>query len=365
MAEYNIVVLPGDGIGTEVTESAVNVLQSAAGQFGFKINTESYDIGGSSYDRHGTPATEDTLNACKSADAVFLGAVGGPQWDHLTGADRPESGLLALRKEMGVYANLRPVTIYPGLEKYSPLKNDRLEGVDLMVVRELTGGLYFGQPKGQTTDDEGTRSAVDTMAYDENEIRRIARRGFEMARKRRGKVASVDKANVLSSSRLWRDVVNETAEDYPDVELEHILVDNCAMQLINRPADFDVILTENMFGDILSDEAAMLSGSIGLLPSASLGEGSGLYEPVHGSAPDIAGKNIANPLAAIQSMAMMLRYSLDQNDAAEAIEQAIEEVIRRGFRCADLADENDTVLGTDEMAEQVIEVISKAKTVAT
>ncbi len=364
MAEYNIVVLPGDGIGAEVTESAVNVLKAAAKQHGFSINLESHDIGGTSYDSHGTPATDETLNACKSADAVFLGAVGGPKWDHLTGAHRPESGLLGLRKAMGVYANLRPVTIYPGLEKYSPLKENRLEGVDVLVVRELTGGLYFGQPKGESKDENGKRRAVDTMAYDEDEIRRIAHRGFDMARKRRGKIASVDKANVLSSSRLWRDVVNEVAEEYSDVELEHILVDNCAMQLINRPADFDVILTENMFGDILSDEAAMLSGSIGLLPSASLGDGNGLYEPVHGSAPDIAGKNIANPLAAIQSIAMMLRYTLNEAEAADAIEKAIEEVICQGYRCADLADKDDTVLGTTEMTSKVIEVMSKAKTVA-
>ncbi len=353
MPEYNIIILPGDGIGPEVSEAAVSVLNKAAEQFGFTVNTETRDIGGASIDRHGTPATVDTLQSCRNADAVFLGAVGGPKWDELTGEDRPESGLLALRKEMGVYANLRPVTIYPGLEKYSPLKANLLEIVDVMVVRELTGGVYFGRPKGEETDDHGKRRAVDTMAYDEDEIRRITRRAFELARKRRNHVTSVDKANVLASSRLWRDVVNETAKEYPHVELEHILVDNCAMQLISRPSDFDVILTENMFGDILSDEAAMLSGSIGLLPSASLGDEGGLYEPVHGSAPDIAGQGKANPLAAIRSVAMMLRYTFDQPEAADAIEKSIESLVRQGYRCADLSDADDIVLNTSEMTEMV------------
>lgn len=353
MAEYNIVTLPGDGIGKEVTESAVAVLEAAATNFGFSIRFEEHEIGGASIDLHGPPATEEMLKACRNADAVFLGAVGGPKWDDLTGDDRPESGLLALRKEMGVFANLRPVTIYPGLEKYSPLKPELLRDVDVMVVRELTGGLYFGRPKGEQKDENGKRRAVDTMPYDEDEIRRITHHAFELARKRNHHVTSVDKANVLASSRLWRDVVNETAKDYPDVELEHILVDNCAMQLISRPSDFDVILTENMFGDILSDEAAMLSGSIGLLPSASLGEGNGLYEPVHGSAPDIAGQGKANPLAAIRSVAMMLRYTLDQPEAADAIEQSIESVISNGYRCADLSDSDDIVLNTSEMTEMV------------
>ena len=364
MPEYNLIILPGDGIGPEVSKAAVSVLNKSAEHFGFTVNTETHDIGGASIDRHGTPATDETLHACRDADAVFLGAVGGPKWDNLTGEDRPESGLLVLRKEMGVYANLRPVTIYPGLETYSPLKAELLHGVDVMVVRELTGGLYFGRPKGEETGENGKRRAVDTMAYDEDEIRRITRRAFELARKRRNHVTSVDKANVLASSRLWRDVVNETAKDYPDVELEHILVDNCAMQLISRPSDFDVILTENMFGDILSDEAAMLSGSIGLLPSASLGDEGGLYEPVHGSAPDIAGQGKANPLAAIRSVAMMLRFTFDQPEAADAIEDAIREVIHSGYRCADLAEDGDRVLQTGEMTERVIEAMEKAKAVA-
>lgn len=360
MKTYKIAILPGDGIGPEVTRATFEVLEAAGKRFGFQLNTESFDIGGSSIDKHGTPLSDETLVACKQADAVFLGAVGGPKWDHLTGAMRPESGLLALRKGLNVYANLRPVKIFPGLENYSPLKPELLDGVDLVVVRELTGGLYFGQPKGPGTTSAGLRNAVDTMVYDESEIQRIAHVAFKLAQKRRGKLTSVDKANVLASSRLWRDVVTEISSDYHDVELEHMLVDNCAMQLIRQPASFDVILTENMFGDILSDEAAMLTGSIGLLPSASVGDKGGLYEPVHGSAPDIAGKNLANPMAAILSSAMMLRNTLGEEDAANAIEQAVSDVIQAGFRSADLAKKGDKSLKTNELTEKIVLIIEES-----
>jgi len=351
---YTIAILPGDGIGPEVTKAAFEVLETAGKRFGFQLKTESFDIGGASIDKLETPLSDDVLQECKKADAVFLGAVGGPKWDSLTGAMRPESGLLGLRKGLNVYANLRPVKLFDALANHSPLKPEILEGVDMVVVRELTGGLYFGQPKGPGTTVSGLRNAVDTMIYNENEIRRIARVGFEMAQKRRKKLTSVDKANVLASSRLWRDVVSELAADHPDVQLEHMLVDNCAMQLIRYPSQFDVMVTENMFGDILSDEAAMLTGSIGMLPSASTGERGGLFEPVHGSAPDIAGKNLANPLAAILSSAMMLRYALNQPTAADAIETAVESVLNDGLRCADLAQGGDSV-STEEMTQAVSE----------
>lgn len=360
MKTYKIAILPGDGVGPEVTNATFEILHSVSKHYGFELQTQSYEIGGSSIDTFGVPLTDATLEACKAADAVFLGAVGGPKWDHLEGALRPESGLLALRKGLNVYANLRPVKIFPGLETYSPLKSELLEGVDLIVVRELTGGLYFGQPKGPGITKDGLRNAVDTMIYDENEIKRITRKAFELAQKRRGKLTSVDKANVLASSRLWRDVVNEVATEYPDVELEHMLVDNCAMQLIRRPASFDVILTENMFGDILSDEAAMLTGSIGMLPSASVGDKGGLYEPVHGSAPDIAGKNLANPMAAILSAAMMLRNTLGEETAANAIEQAVSAVIEAGYRSSDLAKEGEKPLKTNEITEKILLVIEES-----
>jgi 3-isopropylmalate dehydrogenase len=348
-------MLPGDGIGPEVSEAAFEAVQKVGQKHDFQLDASFHDIGGASIDAHHSPLTDEALAACAAADAVFLGAVGGPQWDHLTGAMRPESGLLALRKGLNVYANLRPVSVYPAFQKYSPLKSELLDGVDIMVVRELTGGLYFGEPKGPGKTDSGRRMAVDTMRYDEDEIRRIAKIGFELARERGKKLASVDKANVLASSRLWRDVVTELSADYPDIELEHVLVDNCAMQLLRRPAGFDVIVTENMFGDILSDEAAMLSGSIGLLPSASIGDKGGLYEPVHGSAPDIAGTGKANPLAAMLSMAMMLRITLKEPEAADTLERAIQETIGAGHRCADLAGSDEAApLSTKEMTEEVL-----------
>lgn len=354
---YKIAVLPGDGIGPEVTEAAFAVADAVGARFGFTLEKTAYAIGGAAIDAEGTPLHEVVLKACKKADAVFLGAVGGPKWDHLEGAMRPESGLLALRKGLGVYANLRPVRIPEGLAEYSPLKPELLKDVDLVVVRELTGGLYFARPKGPWQTPEGRRSAVDTLRYDEDEIARIAHTAFALAAQRRGKLTSVDKANVLASSRLWRDVVNEIAAEYPQVQLEHMLVDNCAMQLVRRPGQFDVILTENMFGDILSDEAAMLTGSIGMLPSASTGERGGLFEPVHGSAPDIAGKGIANPCAAILSVALMLRLALQQPEAADAIDAAVAAVIKAGHRCADLAAANQTNLSTLEMTNKITEAL--------
>lgn len=347
-------MLPGDGIGPEVSKAALKAAQKAGAKHGISFEPSFHAIGGDSIDIHGTPLSEEALEAAKSADAVFLGAVGGPAWDSLTGDMRPESGLLALRKGLQVYANLRPVSVYPAFQQYSPLKSELLDGVDIMVVRELTGGVYFGEPKGPGKTPTGARMAVDTMRYEEHEIRRIAKTGFELAQQRRGKLSSVDKANVLASSRLWRDVVNELSAEYPDVELEHVLVDNCAMQLLRRPADFDVIVTENMFGDILSDEAAMLSGSIGLLPSASIGDKGGLYEPVHGSAPDIAGTGKANPLAAMLSMVMMMRITLKETEAADTLEHAIQETIAAGHRCADLAGSSENKpLSTEEMTAEV------------
>lgn len=356
---YSIAILPGDGIGPEVTEAAFAVADAVGAQFGFSLEKASYPIGGAAIDAEGTPLPEAVLEACQKADAVFLGAVGGPKWDKLEGAMRPESGLLALRKGLGVYANLRPVRIPDGLAEYSPLKPELLRDVDLVVVRELTGGLYFARPKGPWQTPEGRRSAVDTLRYDEDEIARIARTAFGLAGQRRGKLTSVDKANVLASSRLWRDVVTEVSVDYPEVALEHTLVDNCAMQLVRQPAQFDVILTENMFGDILSDEAAMLTGSIGMLPSASTGARGGLFEPVHGSAPDIAGKQLANPCAAILSVALMLRLALNQAEAADAIEAAVARVIKAGYRCADLAAPGQPTLSTPEMTSKILEALGE------
>ncbi|HSV85058.1 MAG TPA: 3-isopropylmalate dehydrogenase [Levilinea sp.] len=322
-----IVILPGDGIGPEVTAAAVCVLNRAGQRHGIIFDYQEHLIGGCAIDRLGTALSDKALADCQAADAVLLGAVGGPKWDHPQALVRPEQGLLALRKGLGVFANLRPVKVYPELLDASPLKPERLAGVDLLVVRELTGGLYFGKPKGRMLLD-GQQRAVDTLEYHEYEVRRIVKMAFDLARRRRGKVTSVDKANVLESSRLWRQVTSETHGEYPDVELEHMLVDTAAMRLITSPASFDVLVTENMFGDILTDEASVLSGSMGLLPSASLGSHApGLYEPIHGSAPDIAGQGIANPIGAILSAAFLLRYSLRRESEARAIEQAVEATI--------------------------------------
>lgn len=350
---YRIVVLPGDGIGPEIVEEALKVLKAVAELDGFELEFEHHHIGGTAIDLAGTPLPQSTVEACRSADAVLLGAVGGPKWDANPPELRPEKGLLGIRKALQLYTNLRPVKLHPALLDASSLKPEYVEGTDLLVVRELTGGIYFGQPRYTETVD-GTARAVDTMVYDEHEIRRIAIAGFEAARKRRGILTSVDKANVLDTSRLWRNVVTALSSDYPDVALEHMLVDNCAMQLIRNPRQFDVIVTENMFGDILSDEASMLGGSIGMLASASLGEGAGLYEPAHGSAPDIAGLGVANPLATIASAAMMLRYSLGHPSSADRIEDAITTVLDQGYRCADIQQEGTKVLGTSDMGDRIV-----------
>jgi 3-isopropylmalate dehydrogenase len=347
-----IVLLAGDGIGPEIVAAARRLLE-ALGEFEF----EQQLMGGCSIDAHGTALTDEVLAACRAADAVLLGAVGGPKWDTTDpDAPRPEQGLLGLRKGMGLYANLRPVRPSPALVGASPLRPERIAGTDLLVVRELTGGIYFGD-SGREGD-----SAHDTCEYSAAEVERIARVGFEAAQRRAAgagrepRVTSVDKANVLETSRLWREVVGRVAPDYPDVELDHLLVDNAAMQLVSRPADFDVIVTENLFGDILSDESAMLTGSLGMLPSASLGADGepGLFEPVHGSAPDIAGEGVANPLATFLSTAMMLRHGLDRADDAARIESAVDAVLDRGLRTPDLAGEGETAVGTDEITDAVL-----------
>ncbi|MDL2272211.1 3-isopropylmalate dehydrogenase [Desulfovibrio sp. OttesenSCG-928-I05] len=338
----HVVFLPGDGIGPEVAGEAAKVLAAVAERYNLDISTENALIGGAAFDATGFPLPDETLALCKKADAVFLGAVGGPAWDAVPRPKRPEAGLLALRKGLGVFANLRPIAIFPELAAFSCLRQDIVtQGVDLLIVRELTGDIYFGEPRGEGVRG-GLRYAYDTMVYDEEEIRRIARMAFAAARSRRKKVCSVDKANVLSASRLWRTVVEEEHAAWPDIELSHMYVDNAAMQLVARPASFDVILTGNLFGDILSDQAAAIAGSLGMLSSASLGATApGLYEPAHGSAPDIAGQDKANPLASILSIALMLRMSLNAPQAADAVESAVKSLIREGFRTADLVAENN------------------------
>ena len=331
-----IVLLPGDGIGPEVVGEARRVLDAVAQLFGHQFEYSTHLLGGCAIDATGTALPEATLKACQASHAVLLGAVGGPKWDDPSAKVRPEQGLLAIRKGLGLYANLRPVKVIPSLAKLSPLKPERLAGVDFIVIRELTGGLYFGQPKGRTKTAEG-ETAVDTLIYTDVEIRRIVRLAFQLARGRRKQVTSIDKANVLESSRLWRQIAMEVGKEFPDVKLEHQLVDSAAMRLITHAAQFDVIVTENMFGDILTDEAAVLAGSLGLLPSASLGEGKlGLYEPIHGSAPDIAGKGIANPTGTILSAAMLLRHSLGLEAEARAIEAAVSAAIDEGCHTGDL-----------------------------
>ena len=342
-----IVALPGDGIGPEIVAEALKVLEALRTRFGLKFSVETLPVGGCAYDLCGKCLPDETLAACKAADAVLLGAVGGPKWDSLPGAERPERALLGLRSGLGLFCNLRPARIWPSLMDASPIKCGA--GMDMVVVRELTGGVYFG---AHARSADGM-SAQDVMAYSVPEIERIARKAFECARQRRGKVTSVDKANVLETSRLWREVVNRIASDYPGVELEHMYVDNAAMQLVRDPGRFDVLLTENMFGDILSDEASQITGSIGLLPSASLRTDSfGMYEPIHGSAPDIAGKGIANPLATILSVAMMLRYSLGMPDEADAVERAVSAAIDAGVRTPDMSCGGETA-STSEMGSAV------------
>ncbi len=357
--KFSIAVLPGDGVGPEVTAEAVKVLQAVAAKSGHAIRLDYGDVGGASIDRHGVPLTRDCLQMCKRSSAVLLGAVGGPKWDDPLGKVRPEDGLLELRKSLRLFANLRPVKVLPILEDSTTLKPEVLRGVDMLVVRELTGGLYFGRPKRQWSTTRGRR-AVDTMAYSDVEIERIVRAGFELARTRRRKLASVDKANVLETSRLWRQVATEVSEDYPDIELEHQLVDACAMRLIQRPADFDVIVTENTFGDILTDEASMLAGSLGMLPSASIAgiprAGDrifGLYEPIHGSSPRRAGQDMANPIATILSAAMMLRYSLGLAPEAEAVEKAIDAVLRDGYRTYDIMSDGMKKVGTHRIGDLI------------
>ncbi|HUH97061.1 MAG TPA: 3-isopropylmalate dehydrogenase [Anaerolineales bacterium] len=349
--DFHITLLPGDGIGPEVVGEAGRVLEAVARRFGHSFTFIERLMGGCSIDQFGSSLTEETLADCRSADAVLLGAVGGPRWDDPSARDRPERGLLALRKGLGVFANLRPVKVHPALIGSSPLKPEKLKGVNLLVLRELTGGLYFGWPKGRDVKD-GRERAVDTLEYYDYEVRRVMELAFRLAKGRRQKVTSVDKANVLESSRLWRQIAMQVGKQNPDVELEHVLVDTASMKLITAPASFDVVVTENMFGDILTDEASVLAGSMGMLPSASLAEaGPGLYEPIHGSAPDIAGRGIANPIGTILSSAMMLRYSLKLETEAASIEKAVEEVIADGCGTADIGG----TLSTRQMADEVME----------
>jgi 3-isopropylmalate dehydrogenase len=349
----NIVLLPGDGIGPEVVTEARLVLAAVAGSFGHDFTFAEHLMGGAAIDEYGEPLPAETLDACRAASAVLLGAVGGPKWDDPAAKTRPERGLLGLRKGLGLFANLRPVRIHPALAAASPLKAERLDGVDILVVRELTGGLYFAEPRFRERVGE-RRRAVDTLAYDDVEIRRLVHLGFRLAEGRRRHVTSVDKANVLESSRLWREVAVEVAREFPGVRLDHQLVDSAAMRLITHASTFDVIVTENMFGDILSDEAGVLAGSLGMLPSASLGEGKlGVYEPIHGSAPDIAGKGIANPIGTILSAAMLLRHSLGLEAEAIAVEAAVHEVVSEGARTADLAAAGAKAISTREMGSAV------------
>src|SRR5512136_1615396 len=356
--QATITLLPGDGIGPEVVAEGRKVLEAVAARFGHTLTFSEELAGGIAIDETGNPLPDESLATCRASDAVLLGAVGGPKWSDPRAAVRPEQGLLRLRKELSLFANLRPVKVVPALASASTLRPEVLAGVDMVIVRELTGGLYFGQPQGRCDDAHG-RAAVDTMRYSEVEIERLMRVAFDLARQRRKKVTSVDKANVLASSRLWREVAHEVARDYPDVTCEDILVDACSMYLIRHPADFDVIATENLFGDILSDEAAMLAGSMGMLPSASLGVGKfGLYEPIHGSAPDIAGQGIANPLATILSCAMMLRWSFGLTAEADAVEAAVDAVLADGYRCSDIRTPGCIVLGTAAMGDAVVKHLS-------
>ncbi|GGH84453.1 3-isopropylmalate dehydrogenase [Pullulanibacillus pueri] len=354
-----IALLPGDGIGPEVMAGCQKVLEAIAERFNHEFLFEEGKIGGGAIDAEGTPLPEQTVALCEKSDAILLGAVGGPKWDDAPSHLRPEKGLLGIRKKMGLFANLRPVSTVKSLIPASPLKEEVVSNVDLLIVRELTGGIYFGQPSGREGD-----KVVDTLEYTKQEIERIVRKGFELASVRRGKLTSVDKANVLESSKVWRETVNRIAPEFPDVEVEHQLVDSAAMQLIRYPEQFDVIVTENLFGDILSDEASMLTGSLGMLPSASLrSDGFGMYEPVHGSAPDIAGKGIANPLAMIMSAAMMLRYTFNLFEEAQAIEVAVQHTLEEGYHTKDLVIENGQELGTEGIIEKVIEQINEENTI--
>jgi 3-isopropylmalate dehydrogenase len=353
MAVYKIAVLKGDGIGPEIVNSALRVLKRLGELSGVSFEFEEGLIGGVAIDQKGEPLPQETLELCLKADAVLLGAVGGPKWDNLPTSKRPEKGLLQIRKALDLYANLRPAKVYEPLISASPLKEEVVRGTDFIVIRELTGDVYYGEPRGIFVEN-GKRVGINTMKYTEDEIRRVVKKAFEVALKRRKKLTSVDKSNVLEVSGLWRDIVEEEKKNYPDVEVEHLYVDNCAMQIVRRPSSFDVIVTGNIFGDILSDEAAVITGSLGMLPSASLGEKYALYEPVHGSAPDIAGKGIANPIATILSTAMMLRYSFNLEKLASAIEKAVELTLQKGYRTPDIYSEGCIKVGTEQMTDAII-----------
>ena len=357
MENYKITVLKGDGIGPEIVDECIKVLDAAGKKFDFAFDYDYQLLGGCAIDATGVPFPKETETACKTSDAVLLGAVGGPKWDSQPGNNRPEKGLLAIREALGLFANLRPAKIFAPLKSASPIKEEIIgDGLDILIVRELTGGIYFGD-RG-TYEENGVVGAYDTERYTVPEIKRIVKAGFEYAMKRGKKLTCVDKANVLDSSRLWRKVMEEVSKDYPEVEVSYMYVDNCAMQLVRNPGQFDTIVTSNIFGDILSDEASMVSGSIGMLASASLAEGTfGLYEPIHGSAPDIAGQNKANPLATILSVAMMLRYSFDLDAEAEAVENAVIKVLDAGFRTGDIFQPGDTLVGTKEMGDKIVEMI--------
>ncbi len=355
--KFNIALMPGDGIGVEITEQAVKVLGKIGEKYGHEFNFQEVLIGGVAIDKTGSPLPQETIDVCEKSDAVLLGAVGGPKWDSLSGDQRPEAGLLGIRKALGLYANIRPAILHKALKSACPIREDIIgDGLDICVVRELTGGIYFGE-RTTKTNENGELEAHDTLVYSESEVRRIAKQAFEIAMKRDKKVTSVDKANILDSSRLWRKVVLEVAKDYPEVELNHLYVDNAAMQLVINPKQFDVILTTNMFGDILSDEASMITGSIGMLPSASLGGNIGLYEPIHGSAPDIAGQDKANPIATISSVAMMLRYSLNLDKEADSIDNAITKVLEANYRTGDIMSDGMTLVGTKKMGELILSEI--------
>jgi 3-isopropylmalate dehydrogenase len=372
LPRYRIATIPGDGVGPEVVVSARRVVDAAGARFGFGVDWTEVLAGGAAIDTHGVAIRAEDVDACAAADAILLGAVGGPKWSDPSAVVRPEQALFALRGGLGLFANLRPVTVHPALVASSPVRADLLDGVDLLIVRELTGGIYFGE-REEAAGAAGARAALDTLPYHEREIRRIVRLAFELAADRRGHVTSVDKANVLATSRLWRTVADEVGRDHPHVRLDHQLVDSCAMLLVRRPVAFDVIVTENMFGDILSDEAAVLAGSLGMLPSASLGERQtdhgtfGLYEPIHGSAPDIAGQDAANPIGTILSAAMLLRLSLGRDDVATAIESAVSAALDAGWRTADLADPADpddglVVVGTTGLTTAIVEALEAAST---
>ncbi len=356
-----IAVLPGDGIGQEIIREALKVLNCLQADFGLSAEIEEAAVGGAGYDASGKPLPDETLELCRQADAILFGAIGGPEYDKLPRELRPEKGLLQLRSTLTLFSNLRPAILYPQLAKASSLKEELVAGLDVMIVRELTGGIYFGEPRGIDKLDDGQRVGFNTLVYSESEIDRIARSAFDIAMARSKRLCSVDKANVLEVSELWREVVETVARDYPEVELSHMYVDNASMQLVRAPKQFDVIVTTNMFGDILSDTAAMLTGSIGMLPSASLdASGKGMYEPIHGSAPDIAGKNIANPMATILSIAMMLRYSLNEAVMAEKVEAAIGRVLDAGLRTADIADGGQAI-GTIEMGDAIVNELRQSK----